>query len=364
MRFLPESFAVRGYDVETDRDGNPYLICSSARQDWFLIAPRGESLSSGQIAEFLLRSGRNNHGAVVNFFHNQRFDFESILKGSFRFLPRDERDRDLQAKMHEIRHGEKSFRVRWIPKKYFSLTNRGASARRGGLHHSDLTGRSHMSVGGSDKATFFDTFNFWQGSLDALHKRYFGTDKGRYRDMDVEAGRERYSDEELIGRCRQDAEFTADLGKLAEIRDAHPPLVVQRLHLERERLAWVEPGEFAQDVLALPDLLADERQPYLSSLRGVAGRLILREPEGAVVALLVSNRRLQPASPVDDEDGDFVPRQPSQGFERDSPVVRQEDERVVFYLSRLNPEHLPVILRAEHQTGAADTEPRAERVNH
>jgi hypothetical protein len=190
---LPDRYVIRGWDTETDIHGNTYLIAHSGRQQNHLLAPAGSRIDTGALIAFLHSHGirtqdkDGNVVPVINFFTNIMFDFEGVLKEEFeagRFTKSNYERRRVR-----VSHNGKTYLVRWTPRKMFSIS----------------------SVGSRHQAKFYDTSNYFKGSLDSVHKELFGVSKGEYAEIDIKAGREKYSDEVLTRRCCDDAKSTAEV---------------------------------------------------------------------------------------------------------------------------------------------------------
>jgi DNA polymerase type B, organellar and viral len=177
---IRDNFRIIGWDSETDKNGNTYLITHTARKESVLLAPKGQTLKPVEMLEFLLQHGRHNNGRpVINLWWNIAFDIDSILKGAG----------VSRADWRKGRMGVGEFSVRWLKGKMFSI-------RKG-----------HVV------AVFYDANNFFKMSLDKAAATYLGAGKGKVGAMDIAAGREKYSDAELVSRCKTDARLTRDLGE-------------------------------------------------------------------------------------------------------------------------------------------------------
>lgn len=206
-------YRVVGWDSEADRRGNIYLICNSSRQESALIAPRGQTLTTKEILEFLWGHGRDNNGLqTVNVIHNLDYDVRGFLKPYLLSLPKDKRKELVRRR--KFRLGR--FLVRWRPHKYFMISVEGKQAR------------------------FFDTHEHLKGSLESLSQKLLGEGKGVSADFDIKAGREKYSDKILVEYCRRDAVLT---GKLMSL------WIETVLPIVQSSKIWTGPARLAEEIM-------------------------------------------------------------------------------------------------------------------
>lgn len=191
--YLPDEYEVIGIDTETDAPtGNTFLICNSKGQK--LISEQGKFLSSFEIFDWLFVHGRSQRKFRVNFFHNIRFDFEGMLKDFTQGLTKKQQIEFYRKHRVKISDGKKTYWIRWIPEKYFSITDH------------------------KNKAYFYDTWNYFSDSLDNVYSELFGKGKKDFQtDVDVTKGRSFLVDYVWVKRCSTDAQMTADVAsKLIE----------------------------------------------------------------------------------------------------------------------------------------------------
>jgi hypothetical protein len=167
---------VYGFDTETI-NGKAVLIGSS---DGNYIFPK----SFEEIASFLTQRRFNRS---LNFFWNIDYDFFAIIK----WLPEE---------LLEILYENKgliyeNYFIRWIPKKFFSITK----------------------INGKHTSKFFDLWQFYRLSLNEASKKYIGDQKEEIDVQNIELYLQKPELRlKLIKYCVKDAFLTAKLGEILQ----------------------------------------------------------------------------------------------------------------------------------------------------
>jgi hypothetical protein len=180
---------IRGFDTETTKDGDVYLVSCSHRVNRFNSSKAESIFTTDPYIQFswLLEKGRH----TLNVFWNINFDFEGMLKGHLKSIKRkDFLELKMKNKFVIPKQGKgKPLKITFISKKFFKVSD------------------------GKHQAYFYDCANFYsKTSLDFASREHLGYGKEKFgvssKQIDITKGAKELGYETVKKRCETDATLT------------------------------------------------------------------------------------------------------------------------------------------------------------